>query len=246
MEKDDLVGNVIRSRRLEYDRELDKLGKSVDRDEWGLTPQTANAYYSRGLNEIVLPAAFLQAPLFDADADDAVNYGALGSMVGHEISHGFDDQGARYDGDGNLRDWWTQADHLHFVAKTKVLVKQYSQFSPLPGYQVDGELTLGENIADNSGAAIAFKAYQRSLGSQPAPMIDGLTGEQRFYMSFAQMWRTKTREAAQIERIKTDSHAPNQFRANGTARNQPGFYDAFRVEPGDKMYLPPEDRVIMW
>jgi predicted metalloendopeptidase len=244
--QDDLVGNVLRSHQFEYNKELNKLGKPIDRDEWGMTPQTVNAYYNPEMNEIVFPAAILQAPFFNADADDAVNYGAIGGVIGHEISHGFDDQGAQYDGDGNLRDWWTAADHKAFAAKTKMLVDQYNQFSPLPGYHVNGELTLGENIADNSGVAIAYKAYKLSLHGKKAPVIDGLTGDQRFYMGFAQVWRLKMREAAQIQQIKTDPHSPGQFRANGPMRNQPGFYDAFGVKAGDKMYLPPKDRVIMW
>ena len=244
--KDDLVGNVIRSREFEYNKELAKLGKPIDREEWGMTPQTVNAYYNPEMNEIVFPASILQAPFFNADADDAVNYGAIGGVIGHEISHGFDDQGAQYDGDGNLRDWWTAADHKNFAAKTKMLGEQDNQFSPLPGYHVNGELTLGENIADNSGIAIAYKAYKLSLGGKEAPVIDGLTGDQRFYMGFAQVWRLKMREAQQIVQIKTDPHSPGQFRANGPMRNQPGFYDAFNVKPGDKMYLEPKDRVIMW
>ncbi|NYE62925.1 putative metalloendopeptidase [Duganella sp. 1224] len=244
--RDDLVGNVLRSHAFDYQKEVDKLGKPIDRDEWGMTPQTVNAYYNPELNEIVFPAVILQPPFFDADADDAVNYGAIGAVIGHEISHGFDDQGAQYDGDGNLRDWWTKADHKAFAAKTKMLVKQYNSYSPVKGYYVNGELTLGENIADNSGAAIAYKAYLISLGGKPAPVIDGLSGEQRFYMGFGQVWRSKIRDAQQIVYLKTDPHSPDQFRANGTVRNQPGFYQAFGVKPGDKMYLPPKDRVIMW
>jgi putative endopeptidase len=243
---DDLVGNVMRSREVEYNRELSKLGRPIDRDEWGMTPQTVNAYYNPELNEIVFPASILQPPFFDASADDAVNYGAIGAVIGHEISHGFDDQGAQYDGDGNLRDWWTAADHKNFAAKTKMLVAQYNSYSPLPGYHVNGELTLGENIADNSGVAIAFKAYKLSLKGKKAPVVDGMTGEQRFFMGFGQVWRSKMREAAQIVQIKTDPHSPGQFRANGTMKNQPGFYDAFGVKPGDKMYLAPKDRVIIW
>ena len=243
---DDLVGNVQRSHVFDYNKELNKLGKPIDRDEWGMTPQTINAYYNPEMNEIVFPAAILQPPFFDADADDAVNYGAIGAVIGHEISHGFDDQGAQYDGDGNLRDWWSKADHKNFSAKTKMLVKQYNAFSPVKGYFVNGELTLGENIADNSGAAIAYKAYLISLGGKPAPVIDGLTGEQRFYMGFGQVWRSKIRDAQQIVYLKADPHSPDQFRANGTVRNQPGFYNAFGVKPGDKMYLAPKDRVIMW
>ncbi|NVM76710.1 putative metalloendopeptidase [Duganella sp. SG902] len=244
--KDDLVGNRMRARAFEYAKEINKLGKPIDRDEWGMTPQTINAYYNPELNEIVFPAAILQPPFFDAAADDAVNYGAIGAVIGHEISHGFDDQGAQYDGDGNLRDWWTKADHQNFAARTRMLVKQYNGYSPVKGYHVNGELTLGENIADNSGAAIAYKAYLLSLGGKPAPVIDGLTGQQRFYMGFGQVWRSKIRDAQQIVYLKTDPHSPDQFRTNGTVRNQPGFYEAFGVKPGDKMYLAPKDRVIMW
>ncbi|MFJ1471083.1 M13 family metallopeptidase [Massilia orientalis] len=244
--RDDLVGNVMRSRDVEYNRELNKLGKPIDRDEWGMTPQTINAYYNPEMNEIVFPAAILQPPFFDAKADDAVNYGGIGAVIGHEISHGFDDQGAQYDGDGNLRDWWTAADHKNFEAKTKMLVNQYNQFEPIKGYHVNGELTLGENIADNSGLAIAYKAYKISLKGKKAPVIDGLSGEQRLYMGWAQVWRTKMREQQQIVQVKTDPHSPGQFRANGTLRNQPGFYDAFKVKQGDKMYLAPQERVIIW
>jgi predicted metalloendopeptidase len=244
--RDDLVGNVMRSRDVEYNRELNKLGKPIDRDEWGMTPQTINAYYNPEMNEIVFPAAILQPPFFDANADDAVNYGGIGAVIGHEISHGFDDQGAQYDGDGNLRDWWTAADHKNFEAKTKMLVNQYNQFEPIKGYHVNGELTLGENIADNSGLAIAYKAYKISLKGKKAPVIDGLSGEQRLYMGWAQVWRTKMREQQQIVQVKTDPHSPGQFRANGTLRNQPGFYDAFKVKQGDKMYLAPQERVIIW
>jgi putative endopeptidase len=244
--RDDLVGNVMRSRVVESNRELNKLGKPIDREEWGMTPQTINAYYNPEMNEIVFPASILQPPFFDANADDAVNYGAIGGAIGHEISHGFDDQGSQYDGDGNLRDWWTPADHKNFADKTKMLVAQYSGYSPLPGYHVNGELTLGENIGDNSGVAIAYKAYKLSLKGKKAPVIDGLTGDQRFYMGFGQVWRTKMREPQQIVQVKTDPHSPGQFRANGTMMNQPGFYQAFGVKPGDKMYLAPKDRVIIW
>ena len=244
--RDDLVGNVMRSRVVESNRELNKLGKPIDRDEWGMTPQTVNAYYNPELNEIVFPASILQPPFFDANADDAVNYGGIGAVIGHEISHGFDDQGAQYDGDGNLRDWWTAADHKNFAAKTKMLVNQYNGYSPLPGYNVNGELTLGENIADNSGLAIAYKAYKISLKGKPAPVINGLTGDQRFYMGWGQVWRVKMREAQQVVQVKTDPHSPGQFRANGTLMNQPAFYSAFGVKQGDKMYLAPSERVIIW
>jgi putative endopeptidase len=244
--RDDLVGNVMRSRVVESNRELNKLGKPIDRDEWGMTPQTINAYYNPEMNEIVFPASILQPPFFDPNADDAVNYGAIGGAIGHEISHGFDDQGSQYDGDGNLRNWWTPQDQKNFAAKTKKLVAQYGAYSPLPGYNVNGELTLGENIGDNSGVAIAYKAYKLSLKGRKAPVIDGLTGDQRFFMGFGQVWRMKMREPQQIVQVKTDPHSPGQFRANGTMRNQPAFYEAFKVKPGDKMYLAPKDRVIIW
>jgi putative endopeptidase len=244
--RDDLVGNVMRSRVVEADREINKLGKPIDRDEWGMTPQTINAYYNPEMNEIVFPAAILQPPFFDANADDAVNYGGIGAVIGHEISHGFDDQGAQYDGNGNLRDWWTATDHKNFKAKTTALVNQYNAFEPLPGYHVNGELTLGENIADNSGLAIAYKAYNISLKGKKAPVIDGMTGEQRLYSGWAQVWRSKMREQQQIVQVKTDPHSPGQYRANGTLRNQPGFYEAFGLKQGDKMYLAPKERVIIW
>ena len=244
--KDDLVGNVMRASTFANQFELDKLGKPIDRDEWGMTPQTINAYYNPELNEIVFPAAILQPPFFDAKADDAVNYGGIGAVIGHEISHGFDDQGAQYDGDGNLRDWWTKQDHERFSAKTKMLIAQYDAFSPLPGYHVNGALTLGENIADNSGLAIAYKAYKLSLGGKEAPVIAGLTGDQRLYMGWSQVWRAKSRDAQTIVQIKTDPHSPAQYRTNGTLSNQPAFYSAFDVKEGDKMYLPAAQRVIIW
>jgi predicted metalloendopeptidase len=242
----DLIGNIMRANAFTYQRELNKLGKPIDREEWGLTPQTVNAYYNPEMNEIVFPASILQPPFFDANADDAVNYGGIGAVIGHEISHGFDDQGSQYDGDGNLRDWWTKDDHKNFAVKTKMLIDQYSAFSPVTGYHVNGELTLGENIADNSGLAIAYKAYKLSLGGKEAPIIDGMTGDQRFYLGFGQVWRGKTRDQSAIARVKTDPHSPAQFRANGTVRNQPAFYEAFGVKEGDKLYLPPNQRVLMW
>jgi len=246
IDKGDLVGNATRAQRFEYQRDLDKLGKPIDRGEWGMTPQTLNAYYNAELNEIVFPAAILQPPYFDAAADDAVNYGSIGAVIGHEISHGFDDQGAQYDGDGNLRDWWTKEDHEKFAAKTKALVAEYNAFEPVKGYHINGELTLGENIADNSGLAVAYKAYQISLGGKPAPVIDGLTGDQRFYMGFAAVWRAKMRDNAIIARIKTDPHSIPEFRAQGTVVNQPAFYQAFDVKEGDTMYRSPEQRVMIW
>jgi putative endopeptidase len=194
----------------------------------------------------VFPAGILQPPFFDADADPAANYGAIGSVIGHEISHAFDDQGSLFDGAGNLRNWWTKDDRVRFEAKTKSLVAQYNVFSPLRGYHVNGALTLGENVADNAGLAIALRAYRLSRNGCPAPVIDGFTGEQRLFISFAQIWRDKVRDSARIERLNVDPHAPGQFRANGSLRNQDLFVDAFGVKPDDAMYLPPEQRVSLW
>ena len=243
---DDLVGNVMRGAEFEAKRNLAKIGSPVDRSEWGMYPQTVNAYYNPELNEIVFPAAILQAPFFNAAADDAVNYGGIGSVIGHEISHGFDDQGAQYDGVGNLRDWWTQADHESFAAKSKALVDQYNVFEPVKGFHLNGELTLGENIADNSGLAIAFKAYQLSLQGHSAPTLDGFSGEQRFYLGFAQVWRDKARDQFMIELIKADPHSMPSCRVLGTVANQPGFFEAFAIKAGDRMYRAPADRVLMW
>ena len=244
--KGDLAGNLMRASAFKYQYDLAKLGQPIDREEWHMTPQTVNAYYNPELNEIVFPAAILQPPFFDANADDAANYGAIGAVIGHEISHGFDDQGSQYDGDGNLRDWWSKEDHKSFAAKTRMLIEQYNAFSPVPGYHVNGELTLGENIADNAGLAIAYKAYHLSLAGKDAPVIDGLTGDQRLFMGFAQVWRSKTRERQAIVLLKSDPHSPARFRTDGTLANQPGFYSAFGVKEGDRMYLPPERRVIIW
>ena len=246
IKRDDLVGNVMRATGFEYRRNIAKLGKPIDRDEWGMTPQTINAYYNPELNEIVFPAAFLQAPFFNPKADDAVNYGAIGAVIGHEISHGFDDQGSQYDGYGNLRNWWTDEDRRRFGEKTRALIAQYSAYAPVKGYNVNGALTLGENIADNSGLAIAVKAYHLSLHGKPAPVIDGLTGDQRLYMGFAQAWQEKNRDEAIIAQVKSDPHSPGEFRANGTLMNQAGFDEAFGVKPGDGMYLPPDKRVKIW
>jgi predicted metalloendopeptidase len=246
IKSDDLVGNEMRASIFAHNYNVSKLGKPIDREEWGMTPQTVNAYYNARMNEIVFPAAILQPPFFNMAADDAVNYGAIGAVIGHEIGHGFDDKGSQSDGQGNLRNWWTADDLARFKAKTDMLVKQYDAFEPIPGYHVNGALTLGENIGDNSGLSIAYKAYKISLHGQPAPVIDGLTGDQRFFMGFGQVWRSKMRDAAQIVQVKTDPHSPGQFRANGTLRNQAAFYEAFGVKEGDKMYLKPEDRVTIW
>jgi putative endopeptidase len=244
--REDLVGNVMRSRAFRHDLETSKLGRPIDREEWGMTPQTVNAYYNPEMNEIVFPAARLQSPLYDANAEPAINYGAVGISIGHEISHAFDDQGAQYDGDGNLRDWWTKDDKEKFAARGKILVAQYGGYSPVPGYTINGELTLGENIADNAGAIMATRAYRISQGGKAGPVIDGFTSEQRIFMGLAQARRAKAREPALISQIKSDPHSPGEFRVNGSLRNHPGFYDAFSVKPGDKMYLAPDQRVIFW
>jgi predicted metalloendopeptidase len=242
----ELVGNVMRAAVFDYQYNINKLGKPIDRDEWQMAPQTINAYYDPQMNEIVFPAAILQPPFFDPHADDAVNYGSIGAVIGHEISHGFDDQGSQFDAHGNLRDWFTKEDHDRFAAKTAALAAQYRAYEPLPGYHVNGELTLGENIADNAGLAVAYKAYQLSLADQAAPLLDGLTGDQRFYIGWAQAWQAKVRANTEILRVNADPHSPPRFRAHGTVVNQPAFYAAFDVKPGDKMYLPPEKRVIIW
>ena len=247
--KGDLVGNVIRARTFEYNRNLNKLGHPIDRTEWDMTPQTINAYYNPEKNEIVFPAAILQPPFFDPRADDAANYGGIGAVIGHEISHGFDDQGSQYDGDGNLLNapgWFTQADLDRFKAKTHALVQQYAAYEPVPGYHVNGELTLGENIADNSGMAIAYKAYKLSLAGKQAPVIDGLTGDQRFFASWAQVWRGKARTDELVVEIKTDPHSPVSIRGTVPEMNQAPFYEAFAVKEGDAMYLAPDKRVALW
>jgi predicted metalloendopeptidase len=242
----DLIANVRAGRRHAFDRNVAKLGKPVDRGEWGFTPQTVNASYSPLQNAITFPAALLQPPFFDVRAEDAINYGTVGTSIGHEISHGFDDQGSRYDGRGNLRNWWTAEDRAAFTARANGLVQQYSAFSPVPGYFVNGQFTLGENIGDNSGVTIAYKAYRKSLGGKPSPVIDGLTGEQRLYIGWAVKFRTLQREEAAIVQIKSDPHSPGEFRVKGTLANQAGFYEAFDIKPGDKMYRPPEQRVKLW
>ena len=242
----DLVGNMMRASMFDYNRGIAKLGKPIDREEWGMTPQTVNAYYNSTMNEIVFPASILQPPFFDMRADDAVNYGGIGAVIGHEIGHGFDDSGSQSDGNGNLRDWWSADDRAKFKAKTQMLSKQFSAYSPQPGLHVNGDLALGENIGDNSGLAIAYKAYKISLGGKPAPVIDGLTGDQRFFMGWAQVWRIKYRDEAMVTQIKVGPHAPGMYRANGAVINHPAFNEAFGIKEGDKMFLAPKDRVSIW
>jgi len=248
---DDLVGNVRRANAFEQDYELAKIGRPIDRDEWFMTPQTVNAYYNPGMNEIVFPAAILQPPFFDAEADDAANYGGIGAVIGHEIGHGFDDQGSRYDGEGRLVDWWTAEDRAAFEERTKALIDQYSSFSPrqLEGsHHVNGALTIGENIGDLGGLAIALEAYELALGApvEEGPVIDGLTAAQRLFIGWAQSWRTKARDEELIRRLATDPHSPDEFRCNGVARNLDAFHTAFGVQPGDGLYLAPEERVSIW
>ena len=242
----DLVGNVRRSARFEHDYEMSKLGGPVDRDEWFMPPQMVNAYYNPEMNEIVFPAAILQPPFFTMAADDAVNYGGIGAVIGHEISHGFDDKGSQYDGEGNLRNWWTEADHEAFAERTAALVEQYAGYEPVSGHAINGELTLGENIADLSGLAVALRAYRRSLAGQEAPEIDGLTGEQRFFAGWAQVWRAKTREEETKRRVATDPHSPAEYRVVGVLVNNDDFHLAYDVQPGDGMWRDPLERVRIW
>lgn len=242
----DAIGNLGRAIRWDYDRDLSRLDGPVDRGEWFMSPQTVNAYYNPRLGEIVFPAAILQPPFFAADADDAVNYGGIGAVIGHEIGHAFDDQGRKTDSSGNLNDWWTEADAEAFKAKAAALVGQYNGYEALPDQFVNGELTLGENIGDLTGVYIGYKAYQASLNGKEAPVIDGMTGDERFFYGFAQIWRGKSRDETTQRRLLTDPHSPGQFRANGPLRNFDKFYETFDVKEGDGMWLPPEERVKIW
>ena len=239
-------GNALRSARFEWKRLALKVGQPVDRYEWAMTPQTVNACYDPSRNEIVFPAAILQPPFFNMAADDAMNYGAIGAVIGHEISHGFDDQGSKFDGDGVLRDWWTEADRSAFEAIGYRLVAQYEAYEPLPGRHLNGWLTLGENIADLAGLQIAYKAYQRSLRGQLAPVIDDHDGPQRFFLAWAQVWREKVREARALQLISTDPHSPAEFRTNGAAVNHDGFHSAFGTQVGDSMFKPALERIRIW
>ncbi|MFT2008084.1 M13 family metallopeptidase [Pontibacter sp. 13R65] len=244
--KNDLYGNMQRATEFEYKRNINKLGKPVDRDEWMMTPQTVNAYYNPPLNEIVFPAAILQPPFFDMSAEDAVNYGAIGGVIGHEIGHGFDDQGSTFDGDGVMRNWWTETDQQEFKKRTGALVSQYNEFKVFDDLNVNGEFTLGENIGDLGGLSIAMKAYKKSLNGKEAPVLDGFTGEQRVLIGWGQAWLSKAREESLRNQINTDPHSPAKFRVNGVVRNIPEFYTAFNVKPGDSLYLAPEKRVKIW
>jgi putative endopeptidase len=246
--RDDLIGNLARVTKFNQDYEFAKIGAPVDRTEWLMTPQTVNAYYMPGMNEIVFPAAILQPPFFDIDADDAANYGGIGAVIGHEIGHGFDDQGSKYDGDGNLNNWWTDLDRAEFEKRANKLIAQYEELRPLEAQDVhvNGALTIGENIGDLGGLTIAYKAYQLSLEGKTPPVIDGLTGYQRLFMGWAQCWRQKMRAEEVRRRVATDPHSPDEFRCNQVVRNLTEFYEAFGVSESDALYLPESERVRIW
>ncbi len=246
IDRNDLVGDIERSDVFEWRYRLDRIDRPVDRNEWNMTPPTINAYYTQSLNSIFFPAAILQPPFFDPRADDAVNYGGIGAVIGHEISHGFDDQGSKYTGAGILESWWTEADRKAFEQRTATLGAQFDAYEALPGLHVNGKLTMGENIGDLSGINISLKAYHISLNGKPAPALDGYTGDQRFFLSYGQIWRSKYRDAAVRQQVLSNPHAPAPFRVIGATRNTDAWYDAFDVKPGDKYYLPPESRVRLW
>jgi putative endopeptidase len=242
----DAIGNNQRATAFEWNRELKRIDDPVVKDEWGMTPPTVNAYYNPNYNKIVFPAAILQAPFFDPNADDAVNYGGIGAVIGHEISHGFDDQGSKYTGSGKLENWWTEEDRKNFDARTTALSAQYDSYEALPGLFVIGKNTLGENIADLAGSTIALKAYRLSLNGKKAPVLDGFTGDQRFFLGFGQIWRAKYRDAALRTQVLSNEHSPGMFRAIGPTRNIDAWYAAFGVKPGEKYYLAPDKRVRLW
>jgi len=242
----DLIGDIERSSAFEWKYRLDRMDEPVDRNEWNMTPPTINAYYTPVFNSIFFPAAILQPPFFDPNADDAVNYGGVGAVIGHEISHGFDDQGSKFDGGGILRSWWTDEDRKNFEARVSMLGAQYDSYEGLPGLHVNGKLTMGENIGDLSGLTISLKAYHISLGGKDAPVLDGFTGDQRFFLSFGQIWRSKYRDAQMRQQVLSNPHSPPQFRVDGATRNMDGWYNAFNVQPGDKYYLAPDTRVKLW
>jgi endothelin-converting enzyme len=242
----DLVGNGMRGSRWAHDDMAQKLGKPMDKAIWHMTPQTVNAYYNPVMNEVVFPAAILQPPFFNMAAEDAVNYGAIGAVIGHELGHGFDDSGSKYDGDGNLRNWWGESDKREFEKRGKQFAAQYNGFKPFDDASVNGQLTLGENIGDLGGLVVAFEAYQIALNGKLSPEIDGFNGNQRFFFGWAQVWRRNYREEELRQRLMTDSHSPSEYRVNGIMANMPQFYQTFNVQPGDKLYLEPKNRINIW
>jgi predicted metalloendopeptidase len=249
IERNDLIGNLRRANAWYVKEQAKKIGAPIDRDEWFMTPQTVNAYYNPGFNEIVFPAAILQPPFFNLDADDAVNFAAIGAVIGHEIGHGFDDQGSKYDGDGALKSWWTEEDRTRFEDRTRILIEQYGELVPVgldSEYKVNGELTIGENIGDLGGIMIAYKAYIMSLQGKEPPVINGVSANERFFYSWAQIWRGKSRDAIAIQRLATDPHSPAEFRCNQVIRNFDVYYDTFGVSEEDSMWLAPEKRVTIW
>jgi len=236
----------MRYNEFEHNRAMKKLPGPIERHEWFITPQTVNAFYNSSMNEITFPAAILQPPFFDMGADDAVNYGGIGAVIGHEFSHGFDDQGRKSDGDGNLKEWWTEEDETKFNERAHVMIEQFNAFEPFDSVNVNGELTLGENIGDMAGLTIAYRAYKNSLNGKEAPIIDGITGEQRFFMGWTQVWRRNVREKRARQLILIDPHAPGLYRVMGPLQNMPEFYEAFDVKESDKLFIPVEDRVKIW
>lgn len=243
---DNLVENIKRSYAFDYQESISEIGQPVKEEDWGMTPQTVNAYYSPVRNEIVFPAGILQPPFFDMDAEDAVNYGGIGAVIGHELGHGFDDQGSKYDGDGNLNSWWTDGDREAFDARGAQLAAQYDGYEVIPETFINGKLTLGENIGDLAGLTIAYRAYVNSLNGKESPVMDGFTGEQRVFLGWAQVWKNKARDEFVRNQVLSDPHSPADYRVNGTVVNIPAFYEAFDVKPGDDLYLPPEERVTIW
>jgi endothelin-converting enzyme/putative endopeptidase len=247
IDRGDLLGNMLRAAEFQWNLQLSRLPNPVDRSLWAMTPQTINAYYSPLTNQITFPAGILQPPYFDPKADPAANYGSIGATIGHEIGHGFDDQGRRFDPTGRLRDWWSAQSAERFTALTTRLKAQYDAFEPIPGQHVNGQLTMGENIGDLGGLEMAYAAYQRYIAQHGQPrVIDGLTGDQRFFLAFAQAWRSNIRPDALRQQVLTDPHSPPEFRVNGVVRNVDAWYRAFNIQPGDRLYLPPEQRVHIW
>jgi putative endopeptidase len=243
---DDLFGDVQAVRKFAWLRQVNRLNLPVDRDDWYMSPQTVNASYNATLNEMVFPAGILQPPFFDPAADPAVNYGGIGAVIGHEMIHGYDDEGRKYDGAGVLSTWWTDADADQFAARAAMLGRQFDSYEPFPGLHVKGDLTMGENIADLGGALVALDAYHNSLGDKPASVIDGLDGDQRFFLSYAQSWRHKSTDDSIRQQIVSNPHAPVKYRVNGVVRNMDAWYEAFNIKPSDSLFLVPQNRVRIW